>query len=106
MKTRYKIIIIGMLAALGFLISFVVWETYHSQPMTSIYESTYLSSINPLQRVLNHCDAQRKLATGETPEMNADGSYNVLNAIGLSYSNDTHYIDNNTCEWRLSENEN
>jgi len=63
-------------------------------------ESTYMLSEKSLQRVLNHCESQRKLATGETPARNPDGSYNVVDLIGLYYSNDTHYIDNNTCEWQ------
>jgi len=101
MKTRL-LIIIGILVALGFWISFVAWETYHSQPIESIDESTYLSSDEQLQRVLDHCEGQRKLATGEIPKINADGSFNISDAIGLSFQNGTHYIDNNTCVWKLA----
>ena len=72
----------------------------------TVDESTYMSSYESLQRVLDHCEFQRKLTTGEIPERNPDGSYNVINAVGLHHTNGTHYIDNNICEWEIIKNEN
>jgi len=58
-----------------------------------------LDAILQVQRILKYCEFDRKLASGEIPERNADGSFNISDAIGLLYQNGTHYIDNNTCEW-------
>lgn len=53
-----------------------------------------------LKKVVEHCDYQKKIESGEIPERNEDGSWNVADSIGLTYQNSTHYIDNNICEWR------
>ena len=67
----------------------------------SIRESNATTGSERLQRVLDHCESQRKFAAGEIPERNADGSFNAIDLPGLSYQNGTHFIDNNTCEWML-----
>ena len=98
MKTSQLTLIGTILAVSALSIPMIINETSPKPEM--IDESTYMLSIDPLQRVLEHCESQRKLATGEIPERNADGSFNGIDLIGLYYSNDTHYIDNNTCKWQ------
>jgi len=141
MKTRYKIIIVGIvLIIIVFVIHVFFWYLYWEQawsgpedsnkkikeptPLTmeqmlndkqeprERHEPTHKKGEYPppcgtrcsdtqLQTVLSHCEFQRKLSTGEIPERNADGSYNEINLIGFKYYNDTHYIDNSTCEWEI-----
>jgi len=71
------------------------WETPPKGNFTSF-------PVEELQRVLDHCEYQKKFTAGEIPERVADGSYNGIDAIGLSFQNSTHYIDNNTCEWEYA----
>ena len=100
MKTRL-VIIIGIISLVGIIAVFTMLDMYHGQSGEKlIVESTYLSSDKPLQRVLDHCEYQRKFAAEEIPERNADGSYNVIDLPGLSFQNGTHYIDNNICQWQ------
>ena len=48
----------------------------------------YKPSLKQLQMVFNYCN--------DTSE--------VKNAIGLHFFNETHYIDNNSCEWQVLKN--
>ena len=113
MKSRLYIII-GIIAVMVFIVGmsiaspsinnfddfvYQLKEPFDGPEREEIDELTYMSSEKPLQRVLDHCEGQRKLASGEIPPRNADGSYNLIDSIGLSFQNNTHYIDNNTCEW-------
>jgi len=115
MKTKYIIISLSLIAFMGFwmiggvllnsgihpmgILGIPLFIIQSFQDQEEIDELTYMSSDKPLQRVLDHCEIQRKLATGEIPERNADGSENGIDHIYLIYQNDTHYIDNNKCEW-------
>ncbi len=44
------------------------------------------SRITGVDKILDHCKQKE--------------AGNPIHQYGLSYSNDTHYIDNNTCEWQ------
>ena len=78
MKTRL-LVIIGIIAILGTIL--IIYdqgtEEIQSQP-------------DQLTKVLDYC---KQKGTGV-----------AMHQPGLSYSNGTHYIDNNTCEWKLLEN--
>ena len=69
-------------------------------PKEDSVQATEYNSSRQIQPVLDHCDYQKKIESGEIPERNEDGSWNVVDAIGLFYQNSTHYIDNNICEWQ------
>lgn len=75
MKTRLLIIV-------GIIAIFVVMITY--------FGYVYYATPPELQKIYDYC------------------FYNSIGSgvfdIGLSYTNETHYIDNNTCEWQLLEN--
>ncbi len=43
---------------------------------------------NQLEKILDYCEKKNNLESDE-----------VLNDIGLQYYNQTHTIDNNSCEW-------
>ena len=104
MKTRL-LIIIGIITVLG-ITCIAMIEIYQGQIEWKEKVGGLMDSEQQLQRLLVQCEFKRKLVTGEIPERNADGSYNVMDGIGLSYQNNTHYIDNNTCEWQLVEDPN
>lgn len=105
MKTKFLIIFGIIIVSLGSVFTFMIIDMSQLQlkGYDRIDELTYISSNEQLQRVLDHCEGQRKLSTGEIPERNADGSWNVSDAIGLYYTNDTHSIDNTTCKWEIYE---
>jgi Na+-translocating ferredoxin:NAD+ oxidoreductase RnfG subunit len=47
---------------------------------------------NQLEKILSYCEKKNNVGPDE-----------VINDIGLQYYNQTHTIDNNTCEWREKE---
>ncbi|MCE2506427.1 MAG: hypothetical protein J4F36_08175 [Nitrosopumilaceae archaeon] len=83
MKNKF-LIIIGIIIALGSASAFVTIDYFDK---LSLEEFPNLS--HPLQSVLDYCEEKK---TG-----------NDMNLIGLHYFNDTHYIDNNICQWQVLE---
>lgn len=85
MKTRYKITII-ILLIVGIPVSSITTIDYFDKLSLGQF-----SNLSPqLQGVLDYCE-EKKLG-------------HDMNLIGLNYYNDTHYIDNNKCQWQLLEN--
>jgi len=56
-----------------------------------------------IDKIFGYCEKEELMRKGllKTP----DGSDMTLTAIGLFYENATHHLDNNTCEWKI-KNEN
>ena len=52
----------------------------------TIDEKSYELSFTSFDKILDYCKEKE--------------TRNPIHQYGLSYSNDTHYIDNNTCEWQ------
>jgi hypothetical protein len=81
MKTRL-LIFIGIIVSFGSVFTFVTADYFDKLSLDLFSNVPY-----QLQRVLNHCEEQK--------------SGNDVFAVGLNYYNETHYIDNTTCEWQL-----
>ena len=121
MKTRKKLFIISpvIVAIIIFTIIFLYIDSFteYDRPMPAIFIPycefmENISELDPcsssskmfeLQLVLDNCETQRKFATGEIPEINADGSINYMFGDEYHFQNSTHYIDNHNCEWRELE---
>ena len=84
MKTRL-VIIIGIIIALGSVSAFVTIDYLDKLPFELFSNVPY-----QLQRVLDFCEEEKE-------------GHDMF-AIGLYYYNETHYIDNNKCQWQLLEN--
>ncbi|MCE2506754.1 MAG: hypothetical protein J4F36_09900 [Nitrosopumilaceae archaeon] len=84
MKTKFFIILIITLAS-GSVFAFVTIDYFDKLSLEPFSNTSY-----QLQSVLDYCE-EKKMG-------------NEMNAIGLHYYNDTHYIDNNKCQWQLLEN--
>jgi hypothetical protein len=84
MKSRV-LIIIGIIIALGSVSTFVTIDYLDELPFELFSNVLY-----QLQRVLDYCEDQK------------EGHDMFL--IELNYYNETHYIDNNKCQWKLLEN--
>lgn len=96
MKTRL-LIIIGIIAVLAVFGGIVMWINYGEKPQPPL-----LTDNEQIKRVLDYCNTKKLMENGNLESKN--NTIFVLNAIGYSYFNDTHYIDNNTCEWQLLKN--
>ncbi len=84
MKTRF-LIIIGIIIALGSVYTFVTIDYFDKLAFNPFSNISY-----QFQRVLDYCEEKKE--------------GHDMNLIGLNYYNDTHYIDNNKCQWQLLEN--
>ncbi len=102
MKTKYIIISLSLIAFMGFWMFGGILLNSGMHPMGILgiplfiiasFQDQGSSEIcqgdcpEQLQMVLDYCEEKK---TG-----------NDMNLIGLYYYNDTHYIDNNDCEWKI-----
>ena len=80
-----SLILIGIIIALGSVFTFATID-YLDQLSFDLFSNVPYQ----LQGVLDYCEEKKE---GRD-----------MNLIGLSYYNDTHYIDNDKCQWQLLEN--
>jgi len=78
MKSRL-LIIIGIIVVMGSVIT-ILSMTFLDDKKTTVYDNTS----EQLEAVLEYCIDSKDL----------------VDTIGLSYFNDTHFIDTNTCNWQ------
>ena len=74
-----------------------MWMNYEEKPQPAL-----LTDDEQIKRVLDYCHTKDLMENGKLESNN--GTDIFLDAIGYHYFNNTHYIDNNTCEWQLLEN--
>ncbi len=67
-------------------VSLIIIATVITVGLISFFGYDYLTAPSELQKIYVYC-------------FNDSMGLGVIN-IGLSYTNGTHYIDNNTCEWQ------
>jgi len=78
MKTRL-LRIIGIIVVMGSVIT-ILSMIFLDDKKTTVYDNTQ----EQLEAILEHCIDSKDL----------------VDTIGLSYFNDTHFIDTITCEWQ------
>ena len=69
-----------------------------AEDFISNFESDVSSDSKTIQDIVDYCTHKIKLALGEIPSRNPDGSYNILLDIPIVFENQTHYMDNNNCQ--------
>jgi len=85
-------------------IAMITWP--HIQSMRQQYECDEICHDDKksmphkgqLELIWDYCHTKDLMGNGKLES--DDGTIFVLNSIGYQYHNDTHYIDNNICQWQ------